>query len=196
MRRTVFVCLACLAAGLAVAGEAAKPKEPPVKFEQLEVWAERIVYNGGTGKFAFTGNVTVLKGDMRVDCESMEGLVEAKTRKIAKVTAAGKVRMVTVGELKRSNPEVRPAVGPVPEDAWRATCGKADYDLKAGRLVMSGKTGAARPRLWRGKGYGEADMIVFVPESGLYELIGDPVIRGEVPTGPVGKKPATKQAPR
>jgi len=96
---------------------------------------------------------------------------------------------VSVGEIKRGKSDERPKPGPVPKDAWQATCAKADYDLKAGRLVMSGKTKDGRPRLSRGQGYGEADMIVFVPDDGYYELIGSPIIHGRMDTGPVQTKP-------
>ena len=188
MERMRAICLACLVAAGAVAGEAAgpaakKPAEPAQ--EQLEVWAARVVYNGDQGTFLFSGNVTVIKGDLRVDCARMEGLIDAKTRKITKVSATGGVRMLSLGTIRREATDERPPLGKLPKDAWQATCGKADYDLKAGRLVMSGKSKEGRPRLTRGEGYGEADMIVFVPDKGEYELIGSPVIRGTMETGPV-----------
>ena len=192
MHRITAFALACLVAAVGTAGQPTKPKpkpKPEKKAERLEVWAERVVYSGGKGTFMFTGEVTVLKNDLRVDCERMEGVVDAKTREITKVSALGRVRMVSVGEIKRGKGDERPKPGPVPEDAWRATCAKADYDLKAGRLVMTGKTKDERPRLRRGQGYGEADMIVFVPDDGYYELIGSPVIHGRMDTGPVQTKP-------
>jgi len=167
-----------------------KPKKPQEKqkteFEQLSVWADRIVYQGKLGKFVFAGKVTVIKDNLRVDCNDMEGSVDAKSRRLTKVSAVGKVRMITVASSK-PNPKGGPPLTPAAPDAWRASCARADYDLKAGRLVLSGKKDGDRPRLWRAKGYGEADKIVFVPAKGEYELIGNPVIRGEIPTGPLSK---------
>lgn len=193
MQRIAALCLACLLPVMGAAGEAAKTKKKQkTEFEHLEVWAERIVYQGKTGKFTFTGNVTVIKDDLRVDCDDMEGSVDPKSRQLTKVTAVGNVRMLTVGSVTPDPKGGPPKTTAAAPDAWRATCAKADYDLKVGRLVLSGKTDGARPRLWRAKGYGEADKIIFVPSKGEYELIGDPVIRGEVPTGPIAKPPKHK----
>ncbi|MFC1805426.1 LptA/OstA family protein [Planctomycetota bacterium] len=203
MQRIAAFCLACLVAAAALAADAPKrkakakpgPKKPPKKLERLEVWAESIKYDGGKGTFKFNGNVTVIKGDMRVDCERMDGLIDAKTRRISKVSAVGNVRMVSVGTIERKGEE-RPKIGPLPKDAWQARCAKADYDLKGGRLVMSGKTKDGRPRLTRGEGYGEADMIIFVPDKGEYELIGSPVIHGRIETGPVQGLTPRKEEPK
>lgn len=196
MPRTAALCLVTLVAALAAAGEAAKPapkKKPEPKLTRLEAWADRIQYHGKKNAFEFTGNVTVIREDMRVDCERMDGAIDPKTRRITKVRATGGVEMVSVGEIRRTGSGERPTIGKPPQDAWQATCGKAEYDLKAGRLIMSGKTKEGRPRLRRGDGYGEADMIVFIPDEGYYELLGSPIIHGAMATGPVRQpaKPAT-----
>jgi len=196
MPRIAVLCLATLAASLAAAGEAVKPapkKKAEPKLTRLEVWADRIQYHGKRNAFEFTGKVTVIREDMRVDCERMDGEIDPKTRRITKVRATGGVKMVSVGKIRRTGSDERPAIGKPPQDAWHATCGKAEYDLAAGRLIMSGKTKEGRPRLRRGDGYGEADRIVFIPDEGYYELLGSPIIHGAMETGPVRPpaKPAT-----
>jgi len=196
MPRTAALCLAVLVAALAAAGEAAKPapkKKAEPKLTRLEVWADRIQYHGKKNAFEFTGKVTVVREDMRVDCERMDGEIDPKTRRITKVRASGGVEMVSVGKIPRTRSDERPTIGKVPQDAWQATCGKAEYDLEAGRLIMSGKTKEGRPRLRRGDGYGEADRIVFIPDEGYYELLGSPIIHGAMEIGPVRQpaKPAT-----
>jgi len=168
-------------------GQEAKNKRQKKEFEQLDIWAERIIYHGKSGKFLFSRNVTVIKGTLRIDCMEMEGLLDPKTRKLTKVTAFGDVRLITIIAVA-VGPDGRPTVT-TGEDAWRGTCSQADYDLKGGRITMTGTPGKARPRLWRGKRYGEADTIIFEPDKGEYELIGDPVIRGDLPSGPAKKTP-------
>jgi len=190
MRRIAGLWVVCVLWATLTWAASARPKGPKPKAERLEVWAERIEYHSDTGKFTFVGNVTVIKGTLRVDCKDMEGFVDPKTRRIHKVRALGNVRMMTVAEAKAGAGGRRPKAVPAGPDAWRAASGKADYDLRVGRLVLSGKHGDARPRLWRADGYGEADKIVFVPGKGEYELIGDPVIRGEIPVGPATPGPA------
>ena len=189
-------CGLLLAAVLAVPALAAEPgaAKAAERVERFNVWADQIVYHGKTGKFSFTGKVTVIKGDLRVDCDEMEGLVDAETRRVSKVIAMGHVQMVSVGEIEIPAGGRRPKTTPTAPDAWRATSAKADYDLKAGRIVLSGKQGDARPRLWRAKGYGEADEIVFIPDKGEYELIGAPVIRGDIPVGPIKPQPRPDEA--
>ena len=201
MTRLLFFCLLGLAAA-GVAGEAAKPDAPtqPEPMVPLEVWAEKTLYDGATGKFAFSGNVVVIRADLRVDCETMDGVMDPKTRQLSAVTAVGDVRMVTIGAWTPMKDGSPPEVGKLPPDGWRARSATAHYDLKAGHLVLSGKTKEGRPRLSRDRGYGEADKIIFLPDKGEYELEGDPVLIGDLPTGPVratppttgGAKPATK----
>ena len=134
MQRIAVLCLACLVAVVGVAADAPKrkakakprPKKAPEKLERLEVWAETIKYDGGKGTFKFNGDVTVIKGDLRVDCNEMEGSVDPKTRRITKVMALGNVRMVTVGKVTPDPSGRRPALKPAGPDAWRATSGQAD----------------------------------------------------------------------
>ena len=190
-RRVVLLALAALCLGAAPPADGPKPTPPPPKkapteVEKLRIWAQHVDYDAAAGKFAFTGSVTVLKGDLLVNCKQMDGMLDPKTRQFAKVTAVGDVEMVTVVSLKMGE-DGRPAADSIAPDAWRASCTTADYDLRQGRLIMSGAEGKPRPRLWRAKGYGEADTIIFMPDKGEYELIGNPVIRGEIPTGPAGK---------
>jgi len=186
------MALACVAAG-AAEPEAPEPKKDEQELERLEAWAERVTYHAESGKFSFTGNVIVIKGDLRVDCTKMDGLVDAKTRQFVKITAVGAVKMVSVATITLG-PDGRPVTADAP-DAWRATCDEADYDLRQGRMVMKAEQGRQRPRLTRAKGYGEADTIIFLPDKGEYELVGDPVIRGEIPTGPIAGSAKPKETP-
>ncbi|MFW6163176.1 MAG: LptA/OstA family protein [Planctomycetota bacterium] len=186
MQRSLAFAVACLMTALGLAGEAEKPKdEPKEQLERLEVWAERIIYQAGKGRFEFTGTVTVLKSDMRVDCERMVGVADAKTRRITQISAVGNVRMQTFGQVQRPEGDERPKLKAVPEDAWRATCGRADYDVDTDRLVMTGESEQGRPRLSRGDGFGEADKITFYPSKGEYTLEGSPRIHGRMQAGPV-----------
>ncbi|MBM4032453.1 MAG: hypothetical protein FJ291_11790 [Planctomycetes bacterium] len=195
MSRSWTLALLSLAlCGSAVAG-AAEPAPPPAKkeaeqVERLQVWADRILYHSDTGKFSFGGNVLVLKGELRVDCTAMEGSADPKTRELVAIVATGDVRLSTVDMIKVGPEQERPATTSNAPDTWRATCTRADYDLKVGKIVMTAEAGKPRPTLQRAQGNGEADTIIFLPNKGEYELIGNPVIRGEIPTGPA--KPPTR----
>ncbi|MBM4041772.1 MAG: hypothetical protein FJ290_25015 [Planctomycetes bacterium] len=179
---------ALLLAALCGAGLAGAPEPPPPRegeaVERLQAWADKILYHDDTGKFTFTGKVLVLKGELRVDCSAMEGAVDPKTREIVRIIATGDVSLSTVDTIKISPGGERPVTKSEAPDAWRATCTKADYDLRAGRIIMTSAEGKPRPQLRRAQGNGEADTIIFLPNKGEYELIGNPVIRGEIPTGP------------
>jgi len=163
-----------------VARGAAPPVPAP---ERLKAWADRVVYNTDTGNFSFTGNVVVIKGNLRVVCRTMGGQMDPKTRRFVRIVARGDVQMTNVADVRYS-PKGRPKDFTAASDAWRATCETAVYDLRTGRITMKGAEGKPRPRLWRAKGCGEADTIIFLPEKGEYELMGNPVIRGNIPTGP------------
>ncbi|MFP4056943.1 MAG: LptA/OstA family protein [Candidatus Brocadiia bacterium] len=189
--------LALLVPAWAAAGEEKKPapegqKPQAQQFENLDVWAQHVVYEGKENKFTFTNNVTVIKGDLKVDCDRMTGFIDPETRQITDVTALGNVRMVSVATVK-IGPDGLP-VTTTPSDAWRARAGRADYDLTADRIVLKSVPGAQRPQMWRGAGYAEADTIVFYPDKGTFDLEGSPVIRGELPTGPASTGPAPKPA--
>jgi len=200
---------------------AAKQPPPAKEMEHLDVWAEHGVYVGGNpeakkeapkrgeskteapkktapappqkpGEFHFTGQVTVIRGSLRIDCEKMDGVVDPKTREVSRVTAAGNVKLLTI-EAITADAEGKPKTDAVAQDAWHGTCSNADYDVKNDRLEMTALPGKPRPRLWRDKGFGEADKILFFPNKGEYELIGDPVLRGDMPVGP--SAPAEKKPP-
>lgn len=189
MLRMAVSALASLLLGALGIAHAAEPSPPVAKtvedpVERLQAWADRILYHADTGKFFFTGNVLVLKGELRVDCTQMEGAVDPKTRQFIKILATGAVKLSTVDTIKVGPETERPATTSDAPDTWRATCTQADYDLKAGKIIMTSAPGAPRPQLTRAQGSGEADTIVFYPNKGEYELIGNPIIRGEIPTGP------------
>ena len=202
LRHTLLGLAAALSSlSLAWAGDA-PPKPPPPKsgakpeaeLERLQAWAEHVEYHADTGKFSFAGDVIIIKGDMRVDCRKMDGTVDPKTRQFIKLTAVGDVQMASIDTFAIGGDGL-PKTKTTAPDAWRATCDLADYDLREGRMTLTSTDGKTRPRLWRAKGYGEADTIIFIPNKGEYELIGNPVIRGEIPTGPPTKAPAPKPEP-
>lgn len=155
-----------------------KPEEPK-KMERLDSWADQMVYYSEEGKFHLTGHVIVIKGSLRVNCKEMMGYVDSDTRRLKRVVAIGDVEMLTLQVVGEGGGE--PGRAP-----WRGKCARADYDLKQNRVKMLSAPDKPRPRLWRAKGYGEADTIIFYPQQGEYELIGNPVIRGDIPTGPAG----------
>jgi len=196
MARLAAVALTVLILGRAALAGAPDTTAPPPKkapeeaVERLQAWADKIVYNTDSGKFVFTGNVLVLKGDLRVDCARMDGSVDPQTKQFVKILAVGDVQLSTVDLIKVSPTGERPATTTDAADAWRATCHQADYDLKVGKITMTSVEGKPRPQLQRAQGNGEADTIIFYPNKGEYELIGNPVIRGEIPTGP--PKPAKR----
>jgi len=204
-RIAVLGLLIALPYGSAFAA-AIEPPAPPTgaateQGERLQVWADRIVYQSDTGNFVFTGKVLVLKGALRVDCTQMDGKVDPKTRQFISIVATGDVRLSTVDTIKVGPSTERPATTSDAPDAWRALCSHADYDLKVGKIVMTATEGKPRPQLWRASGNGEADTIIFLPDKGEYELIGNPVIRGEIPTGPPKparrvESPKSKQEPK
>jgi len=176
----ITVCGLMATHGMGAAAEpdkAGTPKPAPAKLERLDSWAEKMVYDGKEGTFHLTQKVTVIKGSLRVNCKEMIGTVDPKTRQMSRVVAVGDVRMLTV-HVVADDAAPEPARSP-----WRGQCAKLDYDLKGDRVLMQSVPGEPRPRLWRAKGYAEADTIVFFPTKGEYELVGDPIIRGEIPTG-------------
>ena len=221
-RAALFALLFAAACGIPLAGAAEPPRKtegepkpvpppaakegdpkplppPPAKEgeagERLQAWADRILYHSDTGKFIFTGKVLVLKGELRVDCTEMEGAADPKTRDFVKIIAKGDVALSTVDTIKVGAGGERPSTTSDAPDTWRATCTNADYDLRAGKIIMTSAQGKPRPLLRRSQGSGEADTIIFFPQKGEYELIGNPIIRGEIPTGPA-KPPKRTAAPK
>ncbi len=172
-----------IAIALGLCGAAPAPPKLPPGAERLKAWADRVVYKTDSGDFSFTGNVVVIKGNLRVECRRMEGKMDPKTRRFITIVATGDVKMTNVADVSYT-PKGRPRDFVATSDAWQATCEIAIYDLRTGRITMKGGKGKPRPRLWRAKGFGEADTIIFLPEKGEYELMGNPVIRGNIPTGP------------
>jgi lipopolysaccharide export system protein LptA len=177
MSMRTFPFLVVLAAGAA----AAETPEKSQELERLDSWADQMVYHSKEGKFHLTGHVIVIKGNLRVNCKEMVGTVDPKTRQMTRVVAIGDVEMLTLQVVGEGG-------GPPGRAPWRGKCSRADYDLKRNRVEMKSAPGTPRPRIWRAKGYGEADTIIFYPQQGEYELVGNPVIRGDIPTGPAGTR--------
>jgi lipopolysaccharide export system protein LptA len=201
MHRVVAFGLVGVFVAVAAFGAAPEAKPPaPAKedqaVERLEAWAEHVLYNAESGKFTFTGNVTLIKGDMRVDCREMEGIVDPKTRQFTRMIAVGDVSMATVDPGKVTAGSERPVQPSSAPDAWRATCQHADYDLREGKVIMKGAEGKPRPRLARANGLVEANVITFYPDKGNYEFEGSPVIQGEIVPGPPKSSKPKEGTPR
>lgn len=138
-----------LLAGLALAGAvlggqpAAKPatqnaakKKAEKPAEPVHLWADRVRYLHQQQRAVAQGDVTVIKGDLRIDCDELVALLEAETNRFRKLTATGDVRVHTVKPLTQ-RPAERPKLQAV-EGGRSATCAFAEYDPVAETVVLEG----------------------------------------------------------
>lgn len=139
--------LASLGLGLAVPAlggqPAAKPatqdaakKEPEKPSEPVHLWADRVRYLHQEQRAVAQGDVTVIKGDLRIDCDELIALLEAQTNRFRKLTATGEVRVHTVKPLT-TRPDERPKLEAV-EGGRSATCAFAEYDPITETVILKG----------------------------------------------------------
>ena len=120
-----------------------------------------------------------------MQCERMEWLPPEKPGARGRFVYEGNVRItIKPKEPKRAKP------GREKPEGWRGTCGRAEYDPATDRIEIKKGKASQRPRLWRGKTYGEADTIVFIPGEGAYTLIGAPMVSGGTMWGLGGVDPS------
>ena len=210
------LALAWLLAGVASAGQAkpatkasAKPgtkapaKKPP---EPIHVWADRIRYQQRANRALIRGNVTIIKGDFRIDCDEVEALLEPGTNRFRKLTATGNVRMHTVKPVAGpARPKKPPKLEPLP-DGRRAFCHKATYDPTAETVDLEAGDDGEQPWVQVGQDRLWGDDIHFDRKNNVVDVKGNVRFDGLVPQssapsilGPGPKptpKPATKVAPK
>ena len=177
---------------------AAKPKKKKPEFEHLDAWADEMTYFSKESKFHFKGKAVVIRGDLRVNCDEMIGYLEppappkktepgavkaerAPTQlQITKVTALGNVQMITVKAIEPGKPPAEEGKS----KAWRGGCSRADYDVRTREMIMTSPPGERRPWLRRPDLYCEANKITLYPDTGKYLLDGEPIVRGDIESGP------------
>ena len=117
---------------------AAEKKVQPGQ-EKIDVWADHVVYEGQKNSFVFTGKVLVIQGDMKIDCDRMDGTLDPTDRSLERLIATGTVVKITTVDR-------------------RAEGTKADYDMKKNITILTG-TPEKRPTLWTGKDMAIAEKI-------------------------------------
>ncbi len=126
MKRFVsaLVLALCLAGGALGAelplGAWAQGKEP------LQVDADSLEVLGGEGRVVFTGHVRARQGDLVLEADRLEVVLDPETRDLKEARASGDVR-IRRGEVL-------------------ATGREALYDAGRGTVVLQGD-----PKVWRGK---------------------------------------------
>jgi len=157
--------------GSAIAGQAAK--KPPAPPEPIHVWADHIRYMAEENVARITGNVTIIKGDMRIDADSVRASLDPKTNRFERITATGNVRVYTVVPLAE-RPVARPPVQLAP-DGRKAVCEIAVYEPAKGVAVLYGARGK-RPTVWVGTDRIQADVITFDRNKKTLLFEGDVVL--------------------
>ncbi|MFW6161602.1 MAG: LptA/OstA family protein, partial [Planctomycetota bacterium] len=140
----LFASLGLVLAGAALGGEApaepatrdAPKKEAEQAAEPVHLWANKVRYLHQQQRAVAEGRVTVIKGDLRIDCDEMVALLEPETNRFRKLTAKGNVRVHTVPPLT-TRPARRPKLQAV-EGGRSATCAFAQYDPVAETVVLEG----------------------------------------------------------
>lgn len=194
-----------LLAASALAGEAAAkpatkaaPKGPPQLFH---VWADRIRYVQSKNRAYIQRNVTIMKGDLRIDCDDVEAHLKPGTNQFERIVATGNVRVCTVKPIAKRDHK-RPKLDPLP-NARRAACDRAEYDPATEVVVLTG-TGRRQPSVEIGRDRVWGDTIVYNRRSGKLDMTGHvrlsarvPVSQGRInPLGPTPKPaPTTRNAP-
>ncbi len=181
--------MACVALGASAAEKAPDPKRQTVVEGEVPIQADRFERDPETRRLVGEGHVLAVWDRQRVECERMEWLPPEKPEGSGRFIYEGNVRItIKPKEPKRAKPGRKKPKG------WRGTCGTAEYDPATDRIEMKKGKAPQRPRLWRGKTYGEADTIVFIPGQGAFELIGAPTVHGGTMWGLAGVGPSLIKA--
>jgi lipopolysaccharide transport protein LptA len=189
---------------------AKKPAKPPVP---IHLWADRVRYQQQKHRAMAKGNVTIIQGDFRIDCDEIEATLDPKTNDFKTITAIGHVRMHTVKPLKASaaaKPVDRPNLEPLP-DGRSASCDRAVYDTTTEIIVLEGSPGN-QPTVQFGNDRARGDSITYNRREDQIVIDGDTKVTALIPASatsltsppgkkpgtalPPGKKPATAQPPR
>lgn len=154
----------------------AQKKPQPVQ-EKVDIWADHVVYEGKKNSFVFTGRVTVIQGDMKIDCEHMDGTLDPTDRSLERVIATGAVVRITTTDR-------------------RAEGTKADYDMKKNITILTG-TPEKRPTLWTEDSTAVADKITHYRLEDRFELTGNVEVhsKGSQPTKEGGQERTTIPPP-
>ena len=134
---TAAVILLILSVGLAAA--AAEPAEEPA-LVRMTVRAERIVFDDAKHSFRCSRNVVIIRGNVTLECQQVEGSLDPETRKISGLIAIGDVVIISKG--------------------GRSECHLAKFDTESQIIEMTG-TEDKQPTIWRGKDGFQADKIIY-----------------------------------
>ncbi len=168
---------------------APKDKKQP---EPIHVWADRIRYVQEQSLAYINDNATVIKGDLRIDADTIIADLDQKTNEFKKMTATGNVRVNTVEPITQRTTE-RPPLKPVSEGR-SAECDKATYDAATGIVVLQG-TPDAQPVVRFGKDEARADLITFDRNKNIITFEGRVVLTAILPVKGEEKAPPGKETP-
>ena len=118
----VALCLTCFAA------IAAEPAAEPVDVK-MTVRAQRIVFDEAKQTFECTDKVTIIREDLTIDCDKVDGTFDPETRNFKQLIATGNVVITS--------------------QAGRAECHRAEFDPETQLIVMTG-TAEKRPTVRQG----------------------------------------------
>ena len=212
----LLAALGLLLAGPLLAGQAKpataapankkdKDKEATKPGERVHLWADRVRYLHQQHRAIAKGSVTIIKGDMRIDCDEVEAHLQPGTSNFTRIIAKGNVRVHTVKPLAK-RPDQRPKLQPV-EGGRSATCQGAEHDTVKDELVLTG-TPRQQPVVQIGSDRLRGDLITFDRKNDIVIVDGNTKITALVPESagraspkpgtatPSSKKPATRQPPR
>ncbi|HUT33578.1 MAG TPA: LptA/OstA family protein [Planctomycetota bacterium] len=177
---------------------APKEKKPPKPPEPLHVWAERIHYVQGQSLAHITGPATIIKGDMRIDADTMVANLDEKTGEFKKMDATGNVRVYTVVPITQRTVG-RPPLQLAP-DGRSASCDRATYDETTG-IVTLYSTPETQVLVGMGKDEVRADRVVHdrnkqqVTFEGRVQLTAILPVKGEEKAPPSKAEPPKEPPP-
>lgn len=127
--------------------------------DKIDIWADEIVYEGAKNSFVLTGNVTVIQGDLRVNCDRLEGTLDPQDKSVRRVIAIGNVRIISRDK--------------------KAEGQRADYDVQKDLIVLTG-TPKKRPQVWLPEGSGSARTITYHRSQDRFVLSGEAEYHGRI----------------